>query len=647
MRGKQNLAGSCVRLWIASYCSLRMHRFPLNVLLFTVVLWAAPAFGQPRLVEKLPPRVVGLGGVSMDLTDYFTSRVVRVSTPLGTFNMELLEDEAPLTVANFRAYLHEGAYDSLLIHRSVPGFVIQTGGFSAALPPVAIMTNPPVRNEFGVPNTRGTVAMAKLGGDPDSATSQWFVNLADNRANLDNQNGGFTVFARVLGEGMSVVDALAEVPVYHAGGTFSDLPLRDMRDGQDSISEENLLPIESVRPVLAYSAVSSNPAAWAVRVEGDTLSVLPGPEAARRASVTVRAEDAEGRSVMSSFVVRADRARQYQGLGLSPQGPVFITLTMTPAGSASLVIRTEAGAPRRGRVSLDVRGGGEVVYDTDNGLLLGLSYQAAGDLVTVALDSGDITNFELRPAAWTGRSDSVSPLADRRANVLLDDGAAGYLHLRFGRSGAARVTGRLAVGDRPLTASAPSLASNDPGQALLPLPFFAARGPTASLTGELRVRHGGAPSLVPLTGPLQWRSRDGDAQDLAAVGSFWERPGKNINILTGGLNDSVAFRLSFGVDAAEQDLPADFSAIWPSSNKILLQKGDFVAGLRCHSVTGTISGRVLLEPSAGTKPSTRPFRGVLTGRMDRPAAGFRGAGFTGGTDAYAGRWELEVSQTAP
>ena len=70
--------------------------------------------------------------------------------------------------------------------------------------------------------------MAKLGGDPDSATSQWFFNLANNSANLDFQNGGFTVFARVVGSGMNVVDAMAALDRVNAGGAFTDLPVLDL-----------------------------------------------------------------------------------------------------------------------------------------------------------------------------------------------------------------------------------------------------------------------------------------------------------------------------------------------------------------------------------------------------------------------------------
>jgi len=157
--------------------------------------------------------------------------VLRFETVLGNFEVQLYDQQGPerstpLTAANFLAYVNNGAYQNSFLHRSVPGFVIQGGGFLVHENTIySINTRPPVPNEPGNPNLRGTLAMAKLGGDPDSATSQWFINLADNRANLDEQNGGFTVFGHVLGDGMQVVDALAAVPTYQFDEPFSELPL--------------------------------------------------------------------------------------------------------------------------------------------------------------------------------------------------------------------------------------------------------------------------------------------------------------------------------------------------------------------------------------------------------------------------------------
>ncbi|MFQ5698162.1 MAG: peptidylprolyl isomerase [Myxococcota bacterium] len=171
---------------------------------------------------------------------------------LGFQNKILIEtfDDRPLTSNNFLAYVKGGKYSGTFLHRLAPGFVLQGGGFiknlvtqtiggvpqtSNLANPVDLdgdpaTPNPTVPNEFSnLPfrsNLRGTLAMAKLAGDPNSATNQWFFNLADNSANLDNQNGGFTVFARVI-DGMDLVDALAGLPITNLNPDTNGDGIRD------------------------------------------------------------------------------------------------------------------------------------------------------------------------------------------------------------------------------------------------------------------------------------------------------------------------------------------------------------------------------------------------------------------------------------
>ena len=165
---------------------------------------------------------------SVNTTEVSTSATtVRVSTSLGDFSIELFDDVAPITVTNFLNYVNSGRFNSTVIHRSVSNFIVQGGSFSFDASSgniVSVATDAAIQNEFSVSNTRGTVAMAKLGGDPNSATSGWFVNLADNSSNLDAQNGGFTAFGRVIGDGMTVVDSIAAQPTYTLAG-LTDFPL--------------------------------------------------------------------------------------------------------------------------------------------------------------------------------------------------------------------------------------------------------------------------------------------------------------------------------------------------------------------------------------------------------------------------------------
>lgn len=159
-----------------------------------------------------------------------SATTVRVITSLGDFSIELFDDVTPITVANFLNYVNSGRFNGTLIHRSVTDFVIQGGSFSFNATDNqldSVVTDGSIQNEFGISNTRGTVAMAKLGGDPNSATSGWFVNLSDNgggSANLDTQNGGFTVFGRVIDDGMTVVDNIAALQKFTVGG-IPDFPL--------------------------------------------------------------------------------------------------------------------------------------------------------------------------------------------------------------------------------------------------------------------------------------------------------------------------------------------------------------------------------------------------------------------------------------
>lgn len=155
-----------------------------------------------------------------------TGTIVRISTSLGDYSIELLDDVTPVTVQNFLNYVNRGNYDGTYIHRAVDNFVVQGGGYRFQLfeGPVDVPMSPPIQNEFNVSNTRGTVAMAKVDGDPNSATNQWFVNLVDNSSSLDTNNGGFTVFGTVLGEGMVILDAIDALPFVSLGGKAPNAP---------------------------------------------------------------------------------------------------------------------------------------------------------------------------------------------------------------------------------------------------------------------------------------------------------------------------------------------------------------------------------------------------------------------------------------
>lgn len=181
---------------------------------------------------------------------------VRMTTSLGNIDIVLFDSAAPKTVANFLAYVNEGAYDSSFIHRSVRDFVVQGGGYRWNVSNDSlgqVTAKAPVANEFspGRSNVRGTLAMAKLPNNPDSATNQWFFNIVDNSSNLDLQNGGFTVFGQVTAEGMTVVDKIAALQTGNiAPGTnlpFDSVPLPVVPTV--SVKAENLVIISKVEIV--------------------------------------------------------------------------------------------------------------------------------------------------------------------------------------------------------------------------------------------------------------------------------------------------------------------------------------------------------------------------------------------------------------
>ena len=305
---------------------------------------------------------------------------VYVDTVLGSFSIELFDDVSPNTVANFLNYVRDGDYDGTFFHRAIPGFILQGGGFSMGTNGVVseVPSDPPVANEFRLSNIRGTIAMAKLAGDPNSATNQWFVNLTENSANLDAQNGGFTVFARVLGDGMGVVDAIAAQPIFnlgYLGVAFSDTPIIDYFGG--AISRGHLVNINSMT-VIEYTLTSTGIASPASAPTGTsvlfTVTVTPGTNpASTGTTVTADLSSIGGSAAQTLFddgtngdVVSGDNVFSFLatvGSGTS-SGAHSITVNVSDSisrtGTTSLALTVSTGQTfsigDRGGVSLSSEG---------------------------------------------------------------------------------------------------------------------------------------------------------------------------------------------------------------------------------------------------------------------------------------------------
>jgi cyclophilin family peptidyl-prolyl cis-trans isomerase len=201
-----------------------------------------------RVLRRYPGFILlvylfGIGGLSAFAAS--GNPKVVMETNVGTMTIELYPQAAPITVDNFLFYVNTGFYDYLLFHRVIPGFMIQGGGYylnGYTIYPVPPTTGTIINeSDNGLSNLRGTIAMART-NDPDSATSQFFINHVDNLF-LDRENAsdgfGYCVFGRVI-EGMEVVDAIAQIETYYVSAALANFPV----DPPVVMSQVRVLPAE-------------------------------------------------------------------------------------------------------------------------------------------------------------------------------------------------------------------------------------------------------------------------------------------------------------------------------------------------------------------------------------------------------------------
>lgn len=279
---------------------------PLDLRIFKPL----PALSAPEVTVPVLRQSITLGTVppvillSSNFTDPDVPSAARLTTDLGVLDFAFYPGSAPQTVANFLGYLGRGDFANTMFHRSVPAFIIQGGAFLADATASKVPTQPPVKNEPDITNARGTVAMAKIGGDPDSATNQFFINLAANASNLDNQNEGFTVFARVAGNGMAVADAIAALPTMSfstVNSALTNTPVRGTPPATyDPAALVRVISALVISP-LQFTAGSMEPAIATVSVSGTDLQLIP--VAAGETTVRVTATDLDSLTVQSSFAV--------------------------------------------------------------------------------------------------------------------------------------------------------------------------------------------------------------------------------------------------------------------------------------------------------------------------------------------------------
>ncbi len=265
--------------------------------------------------------VAGGADLTFNLTNTFADaeRIARLTTTFptsqtGSIDVHLFATQAGATVTNFLSY----NYDNSVFHRLAPNFVLQGGGFkfndagtitATAFPPIP--ASPPIANQPGVSNTRGTIAMAKMGGNPNSATNEFFFNLADNSTNLDAQNGGFTVFGQVMNGGQQVVNAIASLSTFDGAG-IPGAPPFPIRSGADTtnfpanITANDVALVTTVRELAAvdrmiFTTSSTNPAVATATVAAGVLTI--DPLTTGTTTITVRATDLDGSFVEIQFAV--------------------------------------------------------------------------------------------------------------------------------------------------------------------------------------------------------------------------------------------------------------------------------------------------------------------------------------------------------
>lgn len=207
-----------------------------------------------------------------------SATIVEFTTSQGNFKVNLHDETTPVTVANFLKYINDGDYNNTVVHRVEPEFVMQAGGFefSGDFPLRSITTDSAIKNEPVYSNVRGTIAMAKVANNENSATSQWFVNLSDNSAgsaSLDTQNGGFAVFGEII-EGMENIDTIAAIP------RCNTIPMPDFTAAQCSDANfvpgtENFVTIETV--IIFDATVNTAGNLAAIKNTSQTTAPEPTP----------------------------------------------------------------------------------------------------------------------------------------------------------------------------------------------------------------------------------------------------------------------------------------------------------------------------------------------------------------------------------
>ncbi len=303
-------------------------------------------------------------------------------TSLGNISVQLFPDVTPQTVANFLRYVRSGSYNSSFIHRSVSNFVIQGGGYTvdANANVSTIPANAPVVNEFHLSNTRGTISMAKVGSNPNSATDQWFFNEGDNSANLDNQNGGFTVFGRITDNAsLAVMDAISSVPVYNEGSPFDQLPLVNYQSG--AVVQSNFVQVYSIVPawVAPSVAVGSDGVSRLLWDNADGRTAVWSIDGSNNVTSTPIFQPGSGWSARD---ISMDTQSSTHILWTNTDGRMTVWTVNRQGSVSSLPIYQPGGGWSAQAVSMDSNGSAHVLWFNQDGRMVVWTINSQGGVVS-------------------------------------------------------------------------------------------------------------------------------------------------------------------------------------------------------------------------------------------------------------------------
>ncbi|MEY4686168.1 MAG: hypothetical protein RIR76_191 [Verrucomicrobiota bacterium] len=412
---------------------MRTRRVPLLLLALLAANATRVAGSTPAMTSQPPAQSLNAGGsaVAIDLRNHFnlpgvTGPLVQFDTTLGRLNVELRPDAAPKHVANFLSYVAARTYSNTMFHRSAAldgsaVSIVQGGGYllgASGTSTVAKQT--PVALEYNLPNARGTLAAART-SDINSATSEWYFNVRDNSTTLGPTNGGgYTVFGRVIGNGMAVIDAIGALPRVNAGSPFNELPVRNFTSGQvgaanlilvNSVSAASIYPGDGPLAILSFTATSSHPEVISVAVNNSTLVL--SPVGGGVATVNVTAIDTNGASVAAAVSVTVAGTNSARAPAISSQPPALLRLA---AGTTPTVALSVAATGTPSPAYQWRRNGVAIPGETSPSLVLTRATEAQAGAYTcvVSNSNGSVTSetstvsFIAATAAETGRLINLS-----------------------------------------------------------------------------------------------------------------------------------------------------------------------------------------------------------------------------------------------